>query len=84
MNVTLPPDLVEIINKSIASGQYKNAGDYIRRAILQAEEIEQLKKQRLSNAIKEGIDQLNAGQSRELKLSELIDELDKELDYPES
>jgi antitoxin ParD1/3/4 len=65
MNVSLTPELEELINQKVSSGLYHSASEVIREALRLLKEQDELRKFRLEQLRKEvaiGIDQGNRGQ----------------------
>ena len=65
MNVSLTPELEELINLKVSSGLYHSASEVIREALRLLKEQDELQKFRLEQLRKEvaiGIDQGNRGQ----------------------
>jgi len=65
MNVSLTPELEELINQKVSSGLYHSASEVIREALRLLKEQDELQKFRLEQLRKEvaiGIDQGNRGQ----------------------
>jgi antitoxin ParD1/3/4 len=66
MNVSLTPELEELVAEKVRSGRYTSASEVIREALRLFETQEQLREKRLDEAktkIARGIAQLDAGQS---------------------
>lgn len=64
MNVSLTPELEELVTKKVESGRYTSASEVIREALRLLEEHDQLKQKRLAEVRKKidrGLDQLDAG-----------------------
>ena len=62
MNVSLTPQLEELVQKKVESGRYHSASEVIREALRLLEEKDQLKQARLDELRKDiaaGIDQLD-------------------------
>ncbi len=74
MKVTLTPEHEKLIKKKIASGEYKSAGEIIRRALRLLEHQDRLEEMELDELRKEvaiGLDDLRAGRSRVFNAGEL-------------
>ena len=69
MNVSLTPRLEEMVQEHVRSGRYSSASEVIRAALrlLEDHEREQAARfEQLKADVQKGIDQLDAGQGREL------------------
>jgi antitoxin ParD1/3/4 len=65
MNVSLTPELEQLVSEKVESGRYSSASEVIREALRLLEEHDQLKQQRLAQVrekIDRGLQQLDAGQ----------------------
>ena len=65
MNVSLTPELEQLVAEKVESGRYTSASEVIREALRLLEEQDQLKQQRLAQVrekIDRGLQQLDAGQ----------------------
>lgn len=65
MNVTLAPELEQIVNQKLASGSYTSASDVIREALLVLQEQDELVEGRLEELRREiniGLMQLRNGE----------------------
>jgi antitoxin ParD1/3/4 len=65
MNVSLTPELEQLVTEKVESGRYTSASEVIREALRLFEEHDQLKRQRLTEVrekIDRGLQQLEAGQ----------------------
>jgi antitoxin ParD1/3/4 len=65
MNVSLTPELEQLVTEKVESGRYTSASEVIREALRLLEEHDQLKQQRLIQVrekIDRGLQQLDAGQ----------------------
>ena len=65
MNVSLTPELEQLVNEKVESGRYTSASEVIREALRLLEEQDQIKQQRLAQVrdkIDRGLQQLDAGQ----------------------
>ena len=64
MNISLTPELEQMVDDKVKSGRYASASEVIREGLRLLEEQEQLKQQRLSavrQKIDRAIDQLDRG-----------------------
>jgi antitoxin ParD1/3/4 len=65
MNVSLTPELEQLVSEKVDSGRYSSASEVIREALRLLEEHDLLKQQRLAQVrekIDRGLQQLDAGQ----------------------
>ena len=65
MNVSLTPELEELITQKVQSGRYTSASEVIREALRLLEEHDELRQRRLAavrREIEEGIAQLDRGE----------------------
>jgi antitoxin ParD1/3/4 len=65
MNVSLTPELEQLVSEKVESGRYSSASEVIREALRLLEEHDQLKQQRLAQVrekIDRGLQQLDTGQ----------------------
>jgi len=78
MTIQLSSELEEIIRAKVASGMYPNATEFIREAILQTVEREQLKRTRLNEAVAVGVEQADRGEFSDRTIQEIIDHKEAE------
>ena len=74
MNVSLTPQLEQMIMKKVASGRYSSASEVVREALRLFEDHEYIRKMRLEELRREvqtGVDQLDQGQATEFDESAL-------------
>lgn len=65
MNVSLTPELEELITQKVQSGRYTSASEVVREALRLLEEHDELRQKRLAavrKEIEEGIAQLDRGE----------------------
>jgi antitoxin ParD1/3/4 len=65
MNISLTPELEQMVNNKVKSGRYASASEVIREGLRLLEEQEQFKQQRLAEVrgkIDRGIEQLDRGE----------------------
>jgi antitoxin ParD1/3/4 len=65
MNISLTPELEQMVDDRVKSGRYASASEVIREGLRLLEEQEQLKQQRLADVrrkIDRGIEQLDRGE----------------------
>ena len=65
MNVSLTPQLEELVQKKVKSGRYNSASEVIREALRLLEEQDRLRQMRLEDLRKDiavGLEQLDRGQ----------------------
>lgn len=70
MNVSLTPELEQLVAEKVESGRYTSASEVIREALRLLEEHDQMKQQRLAQVrekIDRGLQQLDAGQGINLR-----------------
>jgi antitoxin ParD1/3/4 len=68
MNVSLTPELEQIINSKVQSGLYNSASEVVRegiRLLQQRDELREMKLEALRTEIQKGIDDLEAGRFRD-------------------
>jgi antitoxin ParD1/3/4 len=68
MNVSLTPELEQIVNFKVQSGLYNSASEVVRegiRLLQQRDEMRELKLEALRQEIQKGIDELEAGRFRD-------------------
>jgi antitoxin ParD1/3/4 len=68
MNVSLTPELEQIINTKVQSGLYNSASEVVRdgiRLLQQRDEMRELKLDALRTEIQKGVDDLEAGRFRD-------------------
>lgn len=82
MNISVTPELYNIVQKKVESGLYNNASEMIREAIRQMdtnqELLYQLKLSHLRSALAEGVRQVKNGEFAECSLKDIISELNAE------
>jgi antitoxin ParD1/3/4 len=64
MNISLTPELEELVNEKVKSGRYASASEVIREGLRLLEEQEELKRQHLAEVrrkIDRGLEQLDKG-----------------------
>lgn len=79
MEIQFSPELQQIIKDKIASGLYPNASEFIREAILQTIERDQLKLSKLNEAVSIGLEQAEKGEFSKRSVQDIIN--DKEAEY---
>jgi antitoxin ParD1/3/4 len=65
MNVSLTPQLEEMVNKKVASGRYNSASEVVREALRLLEDQDRLREMRIAELRKEiaiGLEQLDRGE----------------------
>lgn len=81
MNVSMPPELIKMVEGKVASGFYNDVSDVVcdalRQADLHAQLIYQMKLDRLKAALAEGIEQAKNGEVVQFTAQDIIDELDR-------
>ena len=71
MNISLTPQLEEMVKDKVASGMYNSASEVIREALRLLEEKDHLKKVRFEALGKDIQDGLNSGESSPLNMKEI-------------
>lgn len=82
MNVSLTPELMQLVQSKVASGMYNNASEFIREAIRNVDGNErllyELKLARLKESLLPGIAEAENGVYAEYAHDQLMDDLDRE------
>ena len=68
MNVSLTPELENIVNLKVKSGLYNSASEVVRegiRLLQQRDEMREMKLEALRKEIQKGMDDLEAGRARD-------------------
>jgi antitoxin ParD1/3/4 len=82
MNITLTPELENLINEKVKSGKYDSPGEVIREGLSLLKEHEELKKiylEKLRGEVQKGIDDMREGRFKTYNSTEeLADEIIKE------
>jgi len=80
LNVSLTPELLQLIQTKVESGLYDSASDVVRDAIRQMESnadlLAQLKFARLKDALADGVRQAERADAESYSLKELLADLD--------
>jgi antitoxin ParD1/3/4 len=76
MNISLTPQLEELVKRKVASGMYNNASEVIREALRLLDEHERARAEVLRAAIAVGYAQVERGEVRQLT-PELLAEIDR-------
>lgn len=69
MNVSLTPELEELVNEKVASGLYNSASEVIReglRLLKEQDELKQIRQEELRREVLKGYEQSRRGESRPL------------------
>ncbi len=72
MNVSLTPELEQIVNFKVKSGLYNSASEVVReglRLLQQRDELRELKLEALRTEIQKGVDDLEAGRFSDGRLA---------------
>lgn len=80
MNISLPPELENLINEKVKSGLYDSAGEVIReslRLLQEQDELRRIRKDELRREIMLGVEQIRRGEYTEVKASEMKDFADQ-------
>jgi Arc/MetJ-type ribon-helix-helix transcriptional regulator len=80
VNIELSVALEQIMDSKIARGEYKDHEDLIKQAILLLTEQDQLKLEKLNEALFRGHKQLKKGEVFELELKEINAEIDSRIE----
>lgn len=67
MNVSLTPELEELVNEKVKSGLYNSASEVVReglRLLREQDELRKLKLEELRREIKKGIESLDRGEGK--------------------
>ena len=79
MNVSLTPELHKIIQTKVESGLYNNASEVVREAIRQMDSnqelLHELKLARLKEALADGLEQIDKGETRPYSPKDLRSDL---------
>ncbi|MBF0282135.1 MAG: type II toxin-antitoxin system ParD family antitoxin [Zetaproteobacteria bacterium] len=82
MNVSLTPELMELVQSKVASGMYNNASEFIREAIRNVDGNDQLlyelKLARLKEALKSGIEDAEKGVYADYAYEQLMQRTDQQ------
>ncbi len=89
MNVSLTPELEELISKKVKSGMYNSASEVIREGLRrmfkedsikpQITETQRLQMEELQSEVMKGVEQMRNGQSRQYNsVDEMFDEITAE------
>ncbi len=73
MEITISPELEEIIKSKIASGLYNNSDEFIREAILSASERDLVKYVKLNKEVSRGMEEANAGEFSKRTVQDIIE-----------
>jgi antitoxin ParD1/3/4 len=82
MNISLTPELEELVNQKVESGMYHSASEVIREGLRLLKDQDELKRIRLDELRREigkGIDSLNRSEGKPLDLNRLKSEGRKRL-----
>lgn len=79
MEIQLSGKAEEIVKGKLALGIYANDAEFVSDIILRADEYDELKLERLRQAIQIGTDQLNRGEGIPLDISKINKKIDKAL-----
>ena len=72
MNVSLTPQLEELIKKKVETGLYNSASEVVREALRlldEQERLREIKLEELRREVRMGLDQLERGESKKLDAS---------------
>jgi antitoxin ParD1/3/4 len=82
MHISLTDRLDDYVREKVATGLYNNASEVIREALrlkISAEEMDEIKLQRLRDAIDPAVQQAERGESAPFDMDTILTELDQEL-----
>ena len=71
MNVSLTPELEELVNQKVESGMYNSAGEVIREALRllkEQDELKRVRREELRREVLRGYEQARRGESRPLDI----------------
>ena len=79
MNITLTPELENLVKEEISSGDYHSPQDVVREGLLLLKEMKHSRQERIENLrreVQKGIDQIREGKSRTYhSADEMIEEI---------
>jgi antitoxin ParD1/3/4 len=82
MNITLPPELENLINEKVKSGKYDSPGEVIReglRLLKEQDELKRIRVEELRREVQKGIDDMREGRFKTYNSTEeLAEEIIKE------
>ena len=76
MNVSLTPELEELINQKVASGMYNSASEVIReglRLLKEQDELKQIRLEELRREVLKGYEQSQRGEPKSLDVAAIKD-----------
>ncbi len=79
MELQLSGKAEEIVREKLALGIYADAAEFVSEIILRAEEFDKLKLEKLCQALRIGIDQVDRGEGIQLDIDRINKKIDKEL-----
>lgn len=84
MNVSLTPELIQIVQQKVESGLYSNASEVVREAIRQLDMADahryEMKLEMLKRELEPGLRQVRAGQVSYVSREEMNRRIDKRMD----
>jgi len=82
MNVSLTPELMQLVQRKVASGMYNNASEFVREAIRNIDTNQQLlyelKLAKLKECLRPAIDDAEKGIFADYSFDSLMQEMDQE------
>jgi len=82
MNISLTEELMQLVQKKVASGMYNNASEFVREAIRNKDTNEQLlyelKLATLKKTLQSGIEQAREGDFTDYSFDQLMQDTDNE------
>jgi Arc/MetJ-type ribon-helix-helix transcriptional regulator len=79
MELQLSGKAAEIVQEKLALGLYSDAAEFVSEIILRAEEFDKLKLEKLRQALRVGIGQLDRGEGMPLDIERINKKVDEEL-----
>jgi len=81
MNVSLTPELMQLVQRKVASGMYNNASEFVREAIRNIDTNDQLlyelKLAKLKESLQSGIEDAEKGVFVDYSLDSLMQDMDQ-------
>ncbi|HXG82472.1 MAG TPA: hypothetical protein VNI84_00465 [Pyrinomonadaceae bacterium] len=65
MNITLSPELENLVNEKVESGLYNSPGEVIRESLIllkERDEIEKMRREEIRREVMKGVEQMRNGQ----------------------
>jgi len=81
MNISLTPELMQLVQKKVASGRYNNASEFVREAIRNVDTNEEilyeLKLAKLKKILQPGIHNADSGVYADYSFDQLMQDIDQ-------